>query len=485
MADQLSLAELAVLPGKLLRDLPMDESGRFVPDSQTVSVRPFPFPYRAGLAISNDCDSQSIDCLMDWHGFVNGSKATRYGDGLGLEVGDSFWIYGGSIEPALFKGNPFDASPQPGYALDKIVELGRLGWMDTLHSFGNWKERLVPADAGPDFALHSRDQIRRGLDRLDELGLKPFVFVNHSGSPSNVGGPWGWYQRLDEPGHGLCALDLVTDFGFRYFWLDACTQLDKFGENLDFGDEWGLQRELDRFRWSHWFRQVDAERRPHPIAVPDSEEARREFLVGIFNRLMFPITAREGTPIWAFKRYRDIDQPVGPTFSTQVTAAKLDRLDSLGGAVVVYQHFGVFGPRGRSPTISKPYRKRSPDPALDEQTVGTWQMIADRHQSGRLFVATQGRLLEWVWLREALRFDVDKAADRWTIKITGTDCPVRGRSTVNASDLNGLAFTVPQDAPDVRVVNDGRELSVRRAADPVHDGLDAVYLDWHALAWPE
>jgi hypothetical protein len=484
VADQLSLAELAELPGKLLADLPLDRSGRYVPAPGTASVRPFPFPYRAGLAISNDCDSQSIDCLMDWHSFVNGSKPTRYGDGLGLEVGDSFWIYGGSIEPALFKGNPFDASHEPGYALPQIVELGRLGWMDTLHSFGNWKERLAPADAGPDFALYSRDQIQKGLDRLDELGIKPFVFVNHSGSPSNVGSQWGWYQRLDEPGHGLCALDLVTSFGFRYFWLDPCTQLDKFGENLDFGDEWTLQRELDRFRWFHWFRQVDAERRPHPIAVPDDEEGRREFLVGIFNRLMFPVTAREGTPILAFKRYRDIDQPVGPTVPTQVTAAKLDRLEAFGGAVIVYQHFGVFGPRGRSPTVSKPYRKRSPDPALDEQTVGTWQMIADRQRSGRLFVATQGRLLEWVWMREALRFDLDQAADRWTIALTGTDCPVRGRRAVEASELNGLAFTVPSEAPEVRLVNDGRELPAKRAPDPVHPGMDAVYLDWQPLEWP-
>lgn len=360
MSDVLSLSELAALPERLLRSIPVGAGGGHCPDLSTAAVRSFPFPYRAGLAVSNDCDSQSTDCMDDWHAFVNGSKPTDYGDGLSLEVGDSFWIYGGSIEPALYKGHPWDENHPDGYALAKIMELGKLGWLDTLHSFGNWSVRYIkPAQEG-EVQPYSREQIEKGLARLDEIGVKPFVYVNHSGSASNVGGPWGWYQKADEPTHPLYSLDLLKAFGFRYFWLDSCTQLDKFGEHLDFDDEWALNRELDRFRWVHWFRRVDEERVQHPISLPTEEEQRREFLISIFNRLIFPVRANDGSQILAFKRYRDIDQPVGPTFSAQVTAAKLDRLEEARGAVVVYQHFGVFGPRGRLPAISRPHRQRSP-----------------------------------------------------------------------------------------------------------------------------
>lgn len=487
MSDSLSLSELAALPEKLLRTAPLEAIGAHAPDRTTAAVRSFPFPYRSGLAVSNDCDSMSTDCMDDWHGFVNGSKPTRYGDGLSLEVGDSFWVYGGSIEPAVYKGHPWDADHPDGYALARIVELGRHGWLDTLHSFGNWSVRYMPADRASDDDYYSRAQIEKGLARLDELGVKPFVYVNHSGSASNVGGPWGWYQKADDPTHPLYSLDLLKGFGFRYFWLDSCTQLDKFGENLDFGDEWTMHRELDRFRWFHWFRRVDANRVPHPIAMPADDEGRRDFVAGMFNKLIFPVSANDGDRVLAFKRYRDIDQPVGATFSSQVTAAKLDALEAGRGAVVVYQHFGVFGPRGRSPGVSRPHRQRSPIPSLDEHNVATWRLIAERQRSGRLFVATLGRLLEWVWLREALRFTLSTSNDKWTISIDGYDCPVRGRGALQPHHFNGLAFTVPSDAPEVSVVvqSDGRSLPVRRAADPVHEGTVAVYLDWQPLEWPE
>lgn len=487
MAEALNLAELAALPDQLLRDLPVELTGGHRPDRSMAAVRTFPFPYRSAMAISNDCDSQSIDCMMDWHAFVNGTKPTQYGDGLGLEVGDSFWVYGASLEPAVFKGNPFDEQHRDGYALSTIIELGRAGWLDTLHSFGNWSARLIPPERANDPSVYSRQQIARGLERLDEIGVKPFVYVNHSGSPSNVGGPWGWYQRVDDPNDTLYALDLLKEFGFRYFWLDSCTQLDKFGENLDFGDNWGFQRELDRFRWFHWFRRVDSGRHAHPIDMPQTDQERREFLVGLFNRQIVPLKGRDGSPILAFKRYRDIDQPVGPTFSAQVTAEKLDALDERRGSVIVYQHFGVFGPRGRLPATSRPYRQRSPIPSLDEHSVATWQMIAERQRSGRLFVATLGRLLEWVWLRDALRFSVDRGSERWVITIDGVDCLVRGKRPLKETELNGLAFTVPSSAPAVEVVlSEGSgALEMSRTADPVHLGTDAVYRPWQKLEWPE
>jgi len=487
MVAPLTLAELYALPHKLLEDLPLEESGGYYPNPTSASVRGFPFPYRAGIAISNDCDSQNIECLFDWHNFVNGTKPTGYGDGLGLEVGDSFWVYGGRIEPALFTGNPFDATHPDGYALERIVELGRSGWLDTLHSFGNWTARLIPPERAADPTIHSRDQIKKGLDRLTELGLRPYVYVNHSGSPSNVGGPWGWYQRADDPDHGLHSLDLLKAFGLRYFWLDSCTQIDKFGENLAYADSWSMRRALERFKWFHWVRQVDSERRAHPVKLPEGDEAKRQLFISIFNRQLIEVEARDGERILAFKRYRDVDQPVGPTFSAQVTAAKLDMLEDRRGNVVIYQHFGVYGPRGRSPAISRPNRLRSPIPALDEHSVATWRMIADRKRSGRLFVATVGRLLEWLWLRSALDFTVERQDDGWRIHVSGVNCPVRGERPLETSELNGLAFTVPSDTPQVRLTVDGRagEMPVRRDADPAHPGLDAIYLPWESLEWVE
>ena len=486
MSQPETLAEMVALAGRAMKRIAVGESGGWLPAAD-VHVRDYPFPYCSALALSNDCDSQHVACNLDWHAFVNGRGPTAYGDGLGLEVGDSFWVYSNGFEPGLFKGNPFDADHVPGYAADWIVELARLGWLDTLHSFGNWTMRLVPAERVSDPAIFARDQIAKGLDRLDQLGLKPTVYVNHSGSPSNVGGPWGWYQKADDPAHSLYSLDLLTDFGFRFFWIDSCTDIDKFGNDWHFADEDDLQRRLARFGMGPWLRRRNAEGQMSPIPVPQDEAGLQAMLVDFFNRSQFPVQARDGRMIHAFKRYRDIDQPVGSTFPAQVTAEKLDELEARRGNVVIYQHFGVFGPRGRSPVVSRPHRTRSPVPALDVHSAATWRMIAERHESGRLFVATQGRLLDWIWRRGALQLSVERQPGRWTITLDGFACPVQGRRPVEDADLNGLALVIPASAPEVVVVRPGRTggVALRRSPEAGDPEAHVLHAAWHALEWPE
>jgi hypothetical protein len=223
------------------------------------------------------------------------------------------------------------------------------------------------------------------------------------------------------------------------------------------------------------------------VDLPADEAETADLLISMFNRPFFPVEARDGRLIHAFKRYRDIDQPVGATFPTQVNAAKLDRLEEREGNVVVYQHFGVFGPRGRLPAISRPHRKRSPIPALDDHSVATWRMIAERNRDKRLFVTTVGRLMDWLWRRSALRFSVDKTQERWVVSLDEFDCAVNGRRPVEDKDLNGFAFVVPSTAPEVILVRPGREgaLTAKRAPDPQNDGMDVAYLGWDALEWPQ
>ena len=52
-----------------------------------VSLRKFPYPYRAMLAICNDIDESSSGYFLEIHNYLNGE--------LGLEIGDSFWLYFG------------------------------------------------------------------------------------------------------------------------------------------------------------------------------------------------------------------------------------------------------------------------------------------------------------------------------------------------------------------------------------------------------
>src|SRR5262249_24608668 len=154
------------------------------------------------------------------------------------------------------------------------------------HSMGNWS---------PGSARHAhRDQAVYALDRLDKLGIKPSVYVNHSGSLSNVGGPWGWYQRADDPNHPFCCLDLLKASGFRFYWIENGTTLEKFGDHLEYASEQLLQRAIRQYPWRGLL-HGRREGRLSPLAFPGDADAHRRLLVSFFNRAITRIEGRDGT----------------------------------------------------------------------------------------------------------------------------------------------------------------------------------------------
>ena len=59
-----------------------------------ISLRKFPFPYRCALAISSDIDNaSSLKNFVQFMEFLNTKRQTKYGPGLDLEIGNSFWFF--------------------------------------------------------------------------------------------------------------------------------------------------------------------------------------------------------------------------------------------------------------------------------------------------------------------------------------------------------------------------------------------------------
>ena len=276
-----------ISPPEILKPVPAAASGERPRPGEAVSVRPYPFPFRAAFALNNDVDAMSRAAFEDWHGFVCGEAVTPYGEGLGLEVADSFWVWGGPTNIlALHRCWPDVPDPPLSPDAERIVELGRAGWLDTLHSLGNWR----PPEDGDRRRLGRRAEAEYGLQRLDQLGVKPRVFVNHSSSPSNVGAIWGTYQRADDLGHPLYCMDLYRDFGFRYYWLDPCRVTDKFGDHLAFGDDGEMRAVVETLRWADWLRKPGKRVGEDEPALPTGGPALRRMMISAFNENSFPGT---------------------------------------------------------------------------------------------------------------------------------------------------------------------------------------------------
>ena len=70
------------------------EIGRPFDRESPVALRKFPYPYKAGLAICSDIDNtETLEELREIQKFLNTGVVTKMGEGVGLEVGNSFLFW--------------------------------------------------------------------------------------------------------------------------------------------------------------------------------------------------------------------------------------------------------------------------------------------------------------------------------------------------------------------------------------------------------
>ena len=441
-----------------------------------VRLLKYPHPYKAALAISNDIDWMTWRGFREFHDFVCGSGETRYGQGLGLEVANSFWIWNHRPhgELSLYVHSPFEhGARSPEH--DDVLELARRGWLDTLHGFGHWKSSDTL----------NRDQMRGALDLLADSGITLKNYVNHGGlnMAHNLGGVWGYYQHGDEPDHQTYCLDLLLKSGFRYFWTDIMYENQKFGEDSTWKTKQVRDRQLSSYNASQ-FTQIrggtpeqNMQKSCHALGVGSADELKTM----VFDSLLFPVTMRDGNRVLGFKRYRGEYQPNTASFGHQVNAANLDSLVERQATCIIYQHFGVWKPLAAPNKHSS--ARRSAAPLLDENAVWAFGFLAERQASGEIFITTTRRLLDFVWTRKNLKFHAAREGDVLRIVLECIDCPVYGKHAVTSELAQGLSFAVDA-APENIVCTDatGLEFPIARVVDD--KGGAVAMIPWVRMTYP-
>lgn len=455
----------------------VDEENRVGPLQREVRLRRYPYPYRCALAVSNDTDGMSAEAFEQVHAFVNGTKPSPLGDGLGLEVGDSFWIWSWGGQFSLYHGSPYEHDLEPSPESARLAELGRLGWLDTLHGFGVWDNKWTIDRCRAKFAL----------ERLRELGIGCTVYSNHANMAHNIGGAWAYYQKGDLEGDPSYCLDLLRDFGFRYYWTDVFYELDKYGEHQVYASQADLDGAVARHDFHRFFESLDpADFSRTRTVFPDA--SRHELTLWkkkLFNRVLIPGTGRDGRPLYFFKRFRGRSAPDSGNFILQVNADRLDALEAAQGCAVVYQHLGVW----RAIHMGKDHgsRRDSVLPILDEHARWAFRELAERQEAGRVFVTTTGRLLDYLWVRDRLDYEFSARGDTRVLRLRAVDCPCYGRSNLTPALLQGLSFEVPHRWGEVRVEVDGMVAppAFTRGPDPSDPERDVLVFPWRRLEYPE
>lgn len=372
-------------------------------------VRALPYPYMAGVAISNDAEFMSPEFFEGLMAFLNGTGPTPLGLGLGLEVTSSAFFY--SAHPysfSYFKGAT-EGSSRTQFAT-RMEDYLRAGWIDTLHSYGDF-------DGLGGFVRAHAEQT---FDALGRMGVVLPIFTNHGDRANiqNIGGDADYHQG-DIPATASYHADLLAEHGVRYIWTDTAI----IGESP-----------IPRSGWRRF-----VPRRTSSPARPFMADWR----------------LRDGHTMKRFMRFRGTggNAPNLSSLAYQLDRLNLPELYRRYGIAVVYQHLGVqYRSGGKCVAATLAAMAERPEVYL-----APWYRLAQEVREGRLWLAGLARLLRYSDMISDLSVEM---AGRGRISLS---------ATMKVADpewyFQGLTLYVnPANTPIVTY--DGRQLSV------VHNGPD-------------
>ena len=415
----------------------------------SVTLRPFPYPFRAALTICSDIDNtaDTVEFLAIQQ-FLNTTSQTEMGRGVGLEIGNSFYFYDKNLEFSYFTGD--------ARAPHVIIDLIRAGYLDVLHSYGD--------------AANSPQQIARALDELDKHGCRLQVWVNHHGSRNNIGGKFD-YMLTPSEGDILDSetyhMDRTAQLGIRYAWVGATTR--RVGQDARLGR--GVSNMWDK---SH----------KYSSALTLAKEGRKwalgrlgdqRFQLHADNRLTRPLRLRNGYFVHEFLRYGH--HPAGVSHAAtsaglayMISAEKLTQLIDREGYMIVYSHLG---------------KNDGFDDAIAPETQAALRHLADMQTDGKIYVTTTAKLLNYHTTRNYLDYTAhfDEETRTTRIDIHGIDDPLFGAQPLTSKNLQGITFYVPDSDRAEIWINNRRHSHVHRNRSD-STGRESVSIPLQRLSYP-
>jgi hypothetical protein len=384
--------------------------------SGAVTQRRFPYPYKALLAISSDADAMSPWAFVKVHRFLNtlAPDIPHYGDGVGLDIGDSFFFkalsnkalsvysacyryrnedawadeFGGEEARELDSANARD--PHTGKLIFQngptfIEKYIRAGWIDVLHGGdGSWAENCFKRGA-TDWC---RTDGQHYMEWMKERDLRIDTFTNHSAVTSDFGVP----NQPSTPDKPRSLGDLPSS---PAYWADYAHQS-------------GL-----KFYWSY---------------IPNEAAAYRHTFGQ--DSMLVPATFRDDNRFWHFSRY-DSRNPYADTIDRALDTVNLESLVRRNQFEIVYTHFGYWSDN-----------TSHADPELPRPSMNAFRLLKIYQDKGKILVAKTSRLLRYNLALDHLAFTVNQVNGRTIIDIRAIEDSQFGDFIPTVTDLRGVTFYV-------------------------------------------
>lgn len=396
---------------------------------QDISIRRFPYPFRAMLAICSDLDgTPDGHVYFSMMRYLNTLEETPFGPGVGLEIGNT--IYFDVAPPQFCYWNTTEA----GRAMTR--RLMRSGHVDCLHSFGS--RATTRADAA------------RALEELEKHNCRLKVWVDHARVPTNFGSDVTMGSG-DITGSSAYHADLTTDYGIQYIWRGRVTSI--------------IGQDSPRS-----FQGITCA--SHPLA--SCKTVFKEFIKGLSfsprftmnrnNELMREACLRSGQLVKEFMRFNPHWGGVSAGATADglpevLTAKMLNQLIKMEGSCVLYTHLG---------------RAMDPHHPLSPQVKESFSLLSEYASEGKILVTTTRRLLDYCSAIQKIKVSVSRVEEISRIDIAKEQQKV---------SLDGITFYV-RDAAKTKVYVNGFELHELQRNPSDHTGRPSISLPWQKLEFP-
>lgn len=396
-------------------------------------LRKFPYPYNAALSICSDIDGTSWDKFLTIHKFLNTDQDTEMGAGLGLPIGDSFWMYDrANLTDAAFSyfenlgGKQSKAAPM-------IRDFIRAGILDVMHSYGNF------ATMG-DF---SRRLAVLAIEELDRHGLKITVWTNHGGieSTHNIGSlSWGKGDIPTHEDNGTSGeldcyhSDLLLDYGIRFYWDCEVSLTSLVGQDSPV-----------QFSEAYWRSPLYSGFKLKAKSIVKGYLSFADLLYYKFHRKHFvpwqPFDfqnhliqidqLRDGNILFKFNRYGHGKLDWSEHLNFLLNDKVLNHLIKKKGYLILYIHLGDL-------------KHKKDETPLPPETIEKLRQVAELYHSGKIWVETTSRLLNYNFIHKYLKWSVTTTDSQYRIKIERLNASIPVYD-LSQDDLNGLTFVCPAD----------------------------------------
>ena len=418
---------------------------KYNPQSK-VSLRKFPYPFRAAMTISSDIDNtETLDEYLQIQKFLNTKITSKLGKGVGLEIGNSFFFYEPPTEAiSYFLGEPNVAKV--------FISLIRAGYIDTMHSYGKKRDFI-------------REDAVAALRELKQNNCKIEVWVDHSKTRDNFGDDVT-FGLGDHPESPIYHADISLAYGIKFVWLGRVTMIT--GQSVPITLKTFINI-FDREHAVHSIINITKEFAKNFLAVFGNDK----YAIHKNNELVRIATLNDGQKVYEFIRFDNYWQGVATGANVQNLAYVISRetlkdLIEDNGYMIVYTHLG------------RNYKRSQFIPKITQNAL---RNLASEYEDGNIYITTTSKLLNYYINHKYLIWNYENLDDETIIHITHIEDPIVGKFVPTVQNLQGITFYVPDKDKTTVLIDEEKITNIQRNSSDF-SGRESVTIPLTFLSYP-